>query len=404
MSRVILAFNGDLESRLALHWLVHERGHQVLTLSINLGQEIFLEPLGEVALELGATAAQVIDRRRVFLKDYAFAALEADAVYQTSCFLGSALARYVIAHELVRVANDEDCEIVAHAASSKGNDQVRMETALASLGPNLAVKAVVREWNLKNMDDKLRYARKRRLPIEEPVASSVLVDRNLWGASLYFPDVTDAWHDLPSTHILTRPAEQTPAEPSMVTIGFEAGVPVKLNGNAMEPIPLVRELNRLGGEHGIGRSDVIEDRLMGIKSREVYEAPAATLLHAAHRDLQMLVHSKEMHQVRESLSRRYAELTYMGLWFHDARRALQAFFHESQNVVTGEVRIKLGRGTYAIMGRQSPHGLYDCKLANQSNLDLFDNQWVHGFASMWAMQTRMAAQQKPPGPTPTPES
>ena len=199
MSRVILAFNGDLESRLALHWLVHERGHQVLTLSINLGQEVFLEPLGEVALELGATAAQVIDRRRVFLKEYAFAALEADAVYQTNCFLGAALGRYLIAHELVRIANDEGCEIVAHAASSKGNDQVRMETALAALGPNLEVKAVVREWNLKNTEDKLRYARKRRLPIEEPVASPVMIDRNLWGASLYFPEVTDACHDLPRT-------------------------------------------------------------------------------------------------------------------------------------------------------------------------------------------------------------
>ena len=186
----------------------------------------------------------------------------------------------------------------------------------------------------------------------------------------------------------------------MVTIGFDAGVPVRLNGNPMEPIPLVRELNRVGGEHGIGRSDVIEDRLMGIKSREVYEAPAATLLVAAHRDLEMLVHSKEMYQIRETLTRRYAELIYQGLWFHDARRALQAFFRQTQHVVTGDVRIKLGRGSFSIMGRQSPHGLYDCKLANQSNLDLFDNQWVHGFASMWALQSRMAAQQKPPEPKP----
>jgi argininosuccinate synthase len=403
--RVILAFNGDLESRLALHWLVHERGHQVLTLSINLGQEVYLEPLGELALELGATAAQVIDRRKVFLKDFAFPVLQANAVYQTSCYLGSALARYVIAQELVRVAHDEGCEIVGHAASSKGNDQVRMETAIAAQDPKIRVLAVVREWHLKNTEDKLRYARKRRLPIEEPVESPIQVDRNLWSTSLYFSNVTDAWHDLPAeSYVITRPPEQTPNEPAIITIGFEAGVPVRLNGNPMEPIPLVRELNRLGGEHGIGRIDVVEDRLMGIKSREIYEAPAATLLFAAHRDLETLVHSKEMNQIREPLSRRYAELVYMGMWFHDARRALASFFQETQRVVTGEVRLRLSRGAFTILGRQSPHSLYDSRLANQSNLEFFDNQWAHGFASLYALQTRLAAaQQQVPEPVPTPE-
>ena len=405
MARVILAFNGDLESRLALHWLVHERAHQVLTLSINLGQEVYLEPLGEIALELGATAAQVIDRRKVFLKDFAFPVLQANAVYQTSCFLGSALARYVIAQELVRVAHDEGCEVVAHGASSKGNDQVRMETAIASQDPKLRVLAVVREWNLKNLEDKLRYARKRRLPIEEPVESGFMVDRNLWGSSLYFPNVTDAWHDLPAeSYVMTRPPEQTPSEAATITIGFEAGVPVRLNGNAMEPIPLVRELNRLGGEHGIGRSDVVEDRLMGIKSREIYEAPAASLLLAAHRDLEMLVHSKEMYQIREPLSRRFAEFVYMGMWFHDGRRALHAFFQETQRVVSGDVRMRLWRGAFTILGRRSPHNLYDARLANQSNLELFDNQWAQGFTSLYALQTRLAAGQKIPERPPEPEA
>src|SRR5207244_6293533 len=199
MPRVILAFNGDLESRLALHWLVHERGYEVLTLSINLGQEVYLEPLGELALELGAVAAQVIDGREAFLRDFAFPVLQADAVYQSSCFLGSALARYLIAQELVRTAHEEGCPSVAHSAASKGNDQVRMETAIAAQDPRLEVLAPVRQWNLATLDDKPNYARRRRLPVEEPQAGHAFsVDRNLWGVSLYLNDLPDAGADAPA--------------------------------------------------------------------------------------------------------------------------------------------------------------------------------------------------------------
>src|SRR6516165_4407563 len=197
MARMIFAFNGDLESRLALHWLVQERGHEVLALSINLGQETYLEPLGELALELGATSAQVIDRREAFLRDFALPVLQADAVYQASCFLGSALGRYVIAQELVRVAHEEGCESVAHSAATKGNDQVRMETAIAAQDPNLEVLAPVRQWHLRTFEEKLNYARRRRLPIEEPKARSITVDRNLWGASLYLEGITDSWEEPP---------------------------------------------------------------------------------------------------------------------------------------------------------------------------------------------------------------
>ena len=319
MARVILAFNGDLESRLALYWLVHERGHDVIALSINLGQEIHLEQLGELALDLGATAAQVIDRREMFLRDFALPVLQANAIYQASCFLGAALARYVVAHELVRAAREEGCDLVAHAAASKGNDQVRMETAIAAQNPKLKVIAPVREWSLKNLDDKLKFARKRNIPIEEPINERVIVDRNLWGVSLYVSDLTDAWQEPPAdAYVLTtigRRAARTSR--TFLTIGFEAGVPISLNGQPMDLLRLVRELNRLGGLHGIGRSDVVEDRLFGIKSREFYEAPTPTILWTAHRDLQSLVQSREMIQLREMLGRRYAELVYMGLWFND---------------------------------------------------------------------------------------
>jgi argininosuccinate synthase len=396
VARTILAFNGDLESRLALHWLVHERGHDVLTLSINLGQEVYLEPLGEIALELGATAAQVLDGRESFLRDFALPVLQADAVYQSSCYLGSALARYLIARELVRAAHDEGISSVAHAAASKGNDQVRMETAIAAQDPRLQVLAPVRQWNLATMEDKLNYARRRRLPIEEPKPGPVSVDRNLWGASLYVNDLSDAWKEPPpEAFVLTRAPELGPSEPASLTIGFQAGVPSNLDGQPMELLPLVRELNRLGGEHGIGRSDVVEDRLFGIKSREFYEAPTPTMLMLAHRDLESLVQSRELIQLRESLSRRYAELVYMGLWFNDLRRSLQGFFEQTQALVTGEVRLKLYKGSCSVVGRRSPHSLYDSVLANQSNMELFDNNWAQGFTSVFTLPSRLAARRQP---------
>src|SRR5262245_17429910 len=227
--RTILAFNGDFESRLALHWLAHERGYEVLTLSINLGQEVYLEPLGELALELGAVAAQVIDGREAFLRDFCFPVLQADAVYGSSCFLGSALARYLIAQELVRTAHEEGCPSVAHSAASKGNDQVRMETAIAAQDPRLEVLAPVRTWNLQTVDDKLNYARRRRLPLEVK-STAFSSDRNLWGVSLYLHDLGDPWQVPPADlFTLTRAPEQAPDEPAVLTVGFEAGIPASLD-------------------------------------------------------------------------------------------------------------------------------------------------------------------------------
>jgi argininosuccinate synthase len=400
--RVIFAFNGDLESRLALHWLAHERGLEVLALSINLGQEIDLEALGEVALELGAAQARVLDRRDEFLRHFAFPVLQAGAVYQSSCFLGSALARYVIAQELVRAAHEEGCPSVAHSAASKGNDQVRMETAIAAQDPTLEVLAPVRTWQLRTLADKLNYARRRRLPIEEPTGRAVTVDRNLWGVSTYVHDLVDSWEPPPpDAFSLTQPPEQTPDEVVVLTVGFEYGAPHSLDGTHLEPLPLVRQLNRLGAAHGIGRSDVVEDRLFGIKSREFYEAPAPTLLLTAHRDLESLVQSRELIQLKESVSRRFAELVYNGLWFHDLRRALQGFFEQTQRYVSGEVRLKLYKGSCAVLGRRSPHSVYDGRLASQANLEWFDSQWAQGFTSVWTLPSRLAARRQPPEPPPS---
>jgi len=396
VARTIFAFNGDLESRLALHWLVQDRGYEVVALSINLGQEVYLEPLGELALELGAVSAQVIDRREVFLRDFALPVLQAGAVYQSSCFLGSALGRYVIAQELVRLAHEEGCRSVAHSAASKGNDQVRMETAIGAQNPNLDVLAPVRQWHLRTLEEKLAYARRRRIPIEEAKARSVTVDRNLWGVSLYVNELQDSWEEPPpDVFCLTQAPEAAPDQPLVMTLGFEAGLPSKLDGKAVELLSLVKSLNQMGATHGVGRSDVVEDRLFGIKSREFYEAPGPTILLTAHRDLESLVQSRELIQLKEFLSRRYAELVYTGHWFHDLRRSLHGFFVQTQQYVTGDVRLKLYKGSCSVVGRRSPHSLYEGKLASQTNLEWFDSQWAQGFTSLWTLPARLAGRRQP---------
>src|SRR5262249_8569886 len=223
------------------------------------------------------------------------------------------------------------------------------------------------------------------------------VDRNLWGVSLLCHDLSDTWEEVSrKVFIITRNPEDAPDEPAVITIGFQEGKPCSLDGEVLDPLPLVRELNRLGGEHGIGRSDVIEDRLLGIKSREFYEAPTPTLLLAAHHDLESLVQSREMIQLKDGLSRRYAELVYSGLWFNDLRRSLHGFFQQTQRYVTGEVRLKLYNGSCSVVGRRSPHSLFDGSLANQTNLDFFDSQWAQGFTSLWPLPSRLAARQQPP--------
>jgi argininosuccinate synthase len=395
--RIVYAFNGDLESRLALHWLVHEQGYDVLAFSANLGQGIYLEPLGELALELGASAAQVLDLRGRFLRDFCLPTLQADAVYQLSYFLGSALGRYAIARELVRLTHEEGCSKVAHSAASKGNAQIRMETAITAQDPSLEILSPVRNWGLRTLEEKLSYARRRRLPIEEPTDQRLNVDRNLWGASLFMDELVDAWDSPPpELYQMTRAPEQAPDAPVELVLGFDAGVPRSLNGKELELLPLVIELNRLGGEHGIGRSDVIEDRLYGTKSREIYEAPAPTILLAAHHAVQALVLSRDLITLKDTLGRRYADVVYSGYWFSDLRESLQGFIGETQKYVTGEVRLKLYKGTCTVMGRRSPNSIYDARLSSQINQELFYSEPGEGVTSLWTLPARLAARRKKP--------
>lgn len=398
MARVLFAFNGDLESRLALHWLAREEGHEVIAFAANLGQGVFLEPLGELALELGAVSAKVVDLRESFLQEFCLPTLQADAVYQGAYFLGTALGRYAIAKEMVRLADEDGCRIVAHSAASNGNAQVRMEAAIISQKPHLEILAPVRYWPLRTYQDKLNYARRRRLPIPETDGQPLGVDRNLWGVSLYLDELLDAWQP-PPPHIfqITKSPEEAPDSPVEITLTFEQGQPFQLNGQNYRLLPLVQELNRLGGEHGIGRTDVIEDRLFGTKSREIYEAPAPTILLTAHRALESLVHSRELIRLRDSLSREFAELVYNGQWFTDARRALQQLVQETQRFVTGEVRLKLYKGNVTVLGRRSPYSLYDPSLASRTNQAILTGD-MRDIANLWLIPARLAARQQRESP------
>jgi argininosuccinate synthase len=396
VTRTIFAFNGDLESRLALHWLAHEGGREVIALSLDVGQERYLEPLGELALELGAAAARIVDRKAELLRDFILPALQADAVYQGGCFLGSALSRFLIARELVRGAREQGCTSVAHSSATRGNDQFRLEAALAALAPDFEVVAPLRLWNLRAPDDRRNYARRRGLPLDEPAGRPVTIDRNLWGASVFLADLRDPWDEPPRTvFTMTQEPEAAPDQPAVVTVAFEEGVPRRLDDRPLDLVPLVRELNDLAGRHGVGRSDVVEDRLVGIKTREFYEAPAATVLRAAHRDLESLVHSRELRLQKEALGRRYAELVYAGHWFHDLRQALEAFVARTQRPVTGEVRLRLYKGSCQVVGRRSPFGLLPDAAARLDE-EALDARWAQAFAALWALPARLAARRQPP--------
>ncbi|MDW7994198.1 MAG: argininosuccinate synthase [Gemmatales bacterium] len=394
MARVLFAFNGDLESRLALYWLAREQGHEVIALSVNLGQGIYLEPLGELALDLGAVSAKVVDLRESFLRDFCLPTLQADAVYQGGYFLGTALGRYAIAQEMVRLAHEEGCRIVAHSAAGNGNAQVRLESAIVYQDPNLEILAPVRHWPWRTYQEKVEYARKRRLPIPESQGSPLSVDRNLWGVSLYLDELLDAWQS-PPPHIfqITRAPEEAPDKPLEITLTFERGEPTHLDGKPYPLLTLVETLNRLGGEHGVGRTDVVEDRLFGTKSREVYEAPAPTILLTAHRALESLVHSRELIRLRETTSREFAELVYDGKWFTDERQALQQLVSETQRFVTGDVRLKLYKGSVTVVGRRSPYSLYDPALASRTNQAILTSD-VRDIANLWLIPARLAARQR----------
>ncbi|MGH7639600.1 MAG: argininosuccinate synthase [Candidatus Dormibacteria bacterium] len=390
--RCVLAFSGGLDTTVAVHWLSQERGFEVVTLSVDLGETSEPEVLQRRALGAGARAAHVVDAKAPFISSFAFPTLQAGALYQGEYPLATALARPLIARLLVEVAAEVGATAVAHGCTAKGNDQVRFDVAVAALAPSLEVVAPLREWRMGRSDE-IAYAGAHGLQVTATIESPYSVDANLWGRSVETGALEDPDREPPPDAFAwtTAPAA-APADGQELALGFEEGIPRTLDGEELDAVELVGRLNRLAGAQGVGRIDHIEDRLVGIKSREVYEAPAAVVLGVAHRALEGLTLTKDVRRFKRLVADEWAQLTYDGLWFSALRQGLAAFVSTTQRFVTGEVRLRLRQGAVTVQGRKSPHSLYRHDLATyERGGDRFRHEAAQGFLEIFGLPLRTQA-------------
>ncbi len=382
---MILAYSGGLDTSVCIRWLT-EHGWRVIAFCADVGQGEDFKPVQERALACGAEKVIVRDLKNPFAREYILPALKAGAVYEGKYLLATALSRPLIAKALAQAARTEKATAVAHGCTGKGNDQVRIEVSLKILNPRLKILAPVREWELKSRQEEVAYALQRGLPIESKRKSRFSIDQNLWGVSIESGPLGNPWVEPPQEAFLwTRDPSKAPAQPLIIQIEFKKGVPVKLNGVAQSLTDLIQKLNRWGARHGVGRTDLMEDRLVGIKSREVYEAPAATILHAAHRELEQLTLDREMLIFKEGVAQRYARMIYDGLWFTPLKQALDSFVEKSQERVSGTVRVKLFKGSCVPVGRRSVFSRYRQNLATYAGKDRFDQRSAAGFITLWGL-------------------
>ena len=389
--KIVLAYSGGLDTSVAIRWL-KDIGWDVVAFTVDLGEKKDLDAVQARALKTGASAAYVADGRAPFLELFVWPSLQAGAVYEKEYPLATALGRPLIAAMLVQVARREGATAIAHGCTGKGNDQVRFDVATAALAPDLEVVAPVREWGM-NRDDEIEYAQKHGIEVPATVASPYSTDENLWGRSIEAGVLEDPWAEPPAdVYAWTKDPRRCPDEPAYVEIGFKHGIPATLDGKKQEPLEIVTTLNRIGGENGVGRIDHLENRLIGIKSREIYEAPAAVLLLQAHQALEDITLPKEVARFKESVAQQWAQMVYDGLWFSPLRDALYAFVTETQSHVTGDVRLKLFKGSSTVVGRKSPAQLYQLSLATYGRGDAFDQKAAAGFIKLWGLGVRTAAQ------------
>lgn len=391
MKRIVLAYSGGLDTSVAIQWLAEKYGAEIVTVTVDLGQGNELTDIRERALGLGAVRAHVFDAREEFARDHVLPALQAGALYEHRYPLASALGRPVVARHLVRTAQEEGADAVAHGGTGKGNDQVRIEVAVRALGGEMAVLAPAGQWGM-NRRETLAYAQARGIPVPPAAERLYNVDVNMWGRSVGCGVLEDAWTEPPEdAFALTRPPAQWPETPAVVEISFERGVPTAINGVSLPLTELIASLETIAGVHGVGRIDMIENRVVGIKSRDVYEAPAAVVLHAAHAELQSVVVDRDLERFAHQVSIAYADLVYDGRWFSPMREALDGFVAKIQERVTGTVRLRLWKGACAVVGRVSPHSLYDRPLATYDGGDQFDAVAAAGLAKIAGLPAAAAA-------------
>ena len=392
--RIVLAYSGGLDTSAAVKWLQEERGYEVHCLLADLGAAGDLEGAERRAREAGAAGYEVVDAREDFLRYFAFPALAADAVYEGSYPLATALGRPLIAKLLVDKARAIGASAVGHGCTGKGNDQVRFDVAVAALAPDLRIVGTAREHQWTR-DEALAYCRRHGIGVEGGERSPFSIDENMWGRAIEAGELEDPWTAPPEdAYAWTRPLDRTPGAPAEAALRFERGTPVALDGEAVGPVALVERLNALAGEHGVGRIDAVENRLVGIKSREVYEAPAAVALLAAHRKLETLTLSKEQMRTKARLAQEYADLVYNGQWFSAHHQDLAAYVHSTQRHVTGEVRLRLWRGHAEAVGVASERSLYEYGLATYGEGDAFDQQAALGFIRLWSLPLEVQARRQ----------
>jgi argininosuccinate synthase len=391
--KVVLAYSGGVDTTVCIPYLKEEWGvKEVITLAADLGQGDELEPIQKKALKYGAVESLVEDATESFVTDYAFPAIQANTLYENRYPLSTALARPLIAKLLVEAAEKYGADAVAHGCTGKGNDQVRFDLGIMALNPNLKVLAPAREWGMSR-EEAISYGEKFGLEFPVKKSSPFSIDRNLLGRSIEAGPLENPMTEPPEEiFVMTRAISNTPDQPEYVTIGFEQGIPISINGEKLAPVALISQLNETVGKHGIGRIDLIENRVVGIKSREIYEAPALLVLIHAHRDLESLTLTGDITQYKRGIEQTYGELIYRGLWYSPLKEALDGFIQKTQERVSGEVRIKLFKGNATIVGRQSDNSLYAPDLATYGADDQFDHKAAEGFIYIWGLPTRVWSQ------------
>jgi len=403
--KVVLAYSGGVDTSTAVPWLLENKCDEVICVAIDLGQgmgrageEESLGPIQEKALKIGASVCEVIDAREEFIKNYCFKALKANAQYESGYPLATAIARPLIAKLLVDTARIHGADAIAHGCTAKGNDQVRFDISIKALAPEIKIIAPAREWGMTRADC-IDYCKQRGIPVPVKKDKPYSIDLNLWGRSAECGVLEDSSVEAPEdAYGITTSPEIAPKEPEIIEIAFENGVPLSLNSKKLDPVTLVDQVNEIGGRHGVGRIDQIENRVIGIKSREIYESPAGVILNMAHEDLEYLTMIKEMKHFKKSLDLKYSELIYNGRWFNPLRESLDAFMNASQERVTGTIGVKLYRGHASVVTRKSPYSLYDTKLATYAEGDTFNHEAALGFIELYGLDMKtyyqIAAQAK----------
>jgi argininosuccinate synthase len=393
MATVVLAYSGGLDTSIAIRWIKEKYDLDVIALTIDVGNDRDLPAIAERANKIGAVKSLIVDAREDFVKYFVWPALQAGAVYEGEYPLATALARPLIARLMVEVAKQEGAVAVAHGCTGKGNDQVRFDVSINTLAPEIKIIAPVREWSMTR-DNEIAYAAEHGIPIPVTNASPYSTDQNLWGRSIECGILEDPWAEPPADVYgwTVDPDTAATKEPSYVEITFQHGIPVALNGEELDGVTIIETLNKQAGEYGIGRIDHIENRLVGIKSREIYEAPAGVVLLAAHKALESLTLSRDQTRFKEMVAGEYARLIYNGQWYSALHQDLAAYVQSTQRFVSGTVRMKLSRGRCALVGRKSDHSLYSLGLATYETGDQFDHNAALGFIKLWALPLSTQAQ------------